>query len=659
MSLRPQDPTVPRWLELSFYAAVAVVGVAPALLRSGQVVGDGVDLYGTLWFYWWIQDCIVQLHDPGFTDLFFHPLGKDIFAHTGNNFVDALVSVPFQWVLRFPRYQPVFVAAILLGNALSFRPLAARFAPASRQVPWWRMALGGGQATVAGFVATGLWQACAFTLFEITAGRPTQAFLWFLPLALDRMLALEAERPRRADALWAGVFTALQALVYWFMGYFQLLLWAWLGAWALARSPERRTLLLRRYALAAGACLLLVTPFVVGMALEASSGAVPGLVGGKGLFASPEVLHNNVATQLHGYWMMERWGAPMLGHITWVLVIALVAWKASDRLRWLGAVALLLVVSVGPALPLEGGDSVAWYPYLLLYNTVPFLDRLWFPYRLVVMVFLVLCTALAAALVPLLRALAAAPRPRLAGLAPPLLALSLLGLNLLEQHHQLCWPFVTRDVTPPAVYPWIGQQGGAVIHMPFGINQPSIIWQTVHAQPIFGGMGENARLLWPEGMTERVRIDIIAYMRRATRDPGGATLPSSERGLIRLRSEGFRWVVLHRDLVEAENRDRLPMGNTSRGKATLTLEQLQQLPFRTTEAFSRALGPPVAVEGPLVVWDLLGEAVAPGGLEPSTERLSERSWELEGPPVYEELLQSQGRLPGRDWSRRDHTPGEP
>ena len=652
----PRDPTIPRWLELGFYAAVAVVGVAPALIRGQHVVGDGVDLYGTLWFYWWIQDCIVHLNDPGFTDLFFHPLGKDIFAHTGNNFVDAALSAPFQWIFRFPRYQPVFVAVIMLGNALAFRPLAARLAGADSTAPWWRQALGGGQATVAAFIATGLWQACSFTLFEITAGRPTQAFLWFLPLALDRLLALEGAEPRHRDAIAAGVFTALQALVYWFMGYFQLLVWAWLGAWALLRSPHRRRLL-ARYATAAGACLLLVSPFALAMALEASSGAVPGLIGGQGLFAPPEVLHNNVSTQLHGYWMMERFGAPMLGHTAWLAAIALVAWRAPQRLRWLGAVVLVLVVGVGPALPTASGDGIAWYPYLLLYNTVPFLDRLWFPYRVVVMVFLVLSAATGAALAPILRDLAGSSRRWVAAWGPLLLASLLLGSNLSGQHRQLCWPFITRDVQPSAIFPWIGQQGGGLIHMPFGINQPAIIWQTIHGQPIFGGMGENARLLWPEGMDQRVRLDAIRFLSRATRDPQRATRPTSAQGLNKLRGEGFRWVVLHRDLVESHNRDRLPNGRTSRGKATLTVQQLQQLPFEVTAAYTELLGAPVAMDGPLVVWDLEGSAQPPDALTPTPDRLAERRWELEGPPEYELLLQSQGRLPGQDWSKRNHAPG--
>ncbi len=652
----PRDPTTPRWLELGSYAAVALIAVGPALLRPGHAVGDGVDLYGTLWFYWWIQDCIVHLQDPGFTDLFFHPLGKDIFAHTGNNFVDAAISAPFQWVFRFPLYQPVFVAVILLGNAIAFRPLAARFAGAADDTSWWRQALGGGRLTVAAFVATALWQACSFTLFEITAGRPTQAFLWFLPLALDRLLALEGAEPRHRDAVAAGAFTALGALVYWFMGHFQLLLWVWIGVWALVRSPQRRRLLIH-YAIASGAALLIVAPFVVAMAMEATSGAVPGLIGGKGLFAPPEMLHNNVATQLHGYWMMERFGAPMLGHAAWLAIIALVAWRGGDRLRWLGAVALILVLGVGPSLPTASGEGIAWYPYLLLYNTVPFLDRLWFPYRSVVMVFLVLSACAGSALAPLMRQLAASPRRLLAGWGPALLAGLLLTANLAGQHRQLCFPFVTRDVQPSPVYDWIGEEGGALIHMPFGINQPSIIWQTIHGQPVFGGMGENARLLWPEGMDERVRIDLIRFLSRATRDPDKATRPRSEQGLNKLRSDGFRWVVLHRDLVESHNRDRLPSGRSARNKVMLTQEQLQRLPLQVTEAYTEVLGSPVAADGALVVWDLTGDAAPPPGLEPTPERLERRSWELEGPPSYEALLMQQGRLPGQDWSRRNHAPG--
>ncbi len=656
------DPSVPRWLELGFYAAVAVAGVGPALWRSTHVVGDGVDLYGTLWFYWWIQDCLVQLNDPGFTDLFFHPLGKDIFAHTGDNFIDALLSVPFQWIFRFPRYQPVFVAVILVGNALAFRPLAARFAGSApgQASSWWRRALGGGRSTTAAFLATGLWQASAFALFEITAGRPTQAFLWFLPLAVDRFLALEDSPARRRDAVLAGVFTALQALTYWFMGHFMALLFLWLAAWALLRSPRRRGLVLD-YALAGASALALAAPFVLAMANKASVGAVPGLVEGSGLLSSPAALLNSVATQLHGYWLMEIWGAPMLGYVTWIAAILLVVWRGPDRLRWVGALLLLLVMAVGPSLPLTGGARLDWWPYLLAYNTVPFLDRLWFPYRLVVVVFLLLAACTGAAARPLLARLASSPRPLLARHGALGAALLILAFNLAEQGRQLCYPFITRDVDPPRIYSWIGKQGGGLLHLPFGINQPSIIWQTVHHQPLFGGMGENAPLLWPVGFKKKVANEYVRFLRGATRRPESTESPATDLGLRRLRKDGFRWVLLHRELVDTENRDR--KGSTDRPrsqrKAAYDPDRLETLPFAATERISQLLGPPVAVDGPVVIWDLQGGAQPPAELSPTEQNLTTRSWEALGPPAYESLLRSQGRLPEAQWTPRDHQPGRP
>ena len=43
-----------RTLELLSYLMVALLASSAALGKSGWVVGDGVDLYGTFWFYWWM-----------------------------------------------------------------------------------------------------------------------------------------------------------------------------------------------------------------------------------------------------------------------------------------------------------------------------------------------------------------------------------------------------------------------------------------------------------------------------------------------------------------------------------------------------------------------------------------------------------------------------
>ena len=656
MSLPPAtaSPTLPPPGELCCYALVALAGVWPALRSGVAAVGDGVDLYGTLWFYWWIKHCLLNLQDPGFTDLFFHPLGKDIFAHTGNNFVDAALSIPFQLLFGFPRYHPVFLALVLFGNALAFRPLARRFAGGAGTGGARFQRLLGPRATLAAFVATALWQSCSYILFEVTCGRATQAFLWFLPLALDRFLALESPGARHRDALLAGLFTALQAITYWFMGHFMALLFLWLAAWALWRTP-RRLALLRRYALACAAALLLVAPFLLPMLLGAQSGRVPGLDTGEGgLLDLPASLQNNVSAQLHGYWLMERWGAPLLGYWTWIGALLLALLAGRDRLRWLGACALVLFFSIGPTLPMADGSSLTMHPYLLAYHLVPFLDRLWFPYRCSVLAFLLISLQLGAVLLPIFAALARSGRPRLARWGPLAVALLLIGFNLLEQHRQRCWPFVTRSVEPPQVFRWIGQQGGGLVHLPFGINQTSIIWQTVHGQPMFGGMGENAPLLWPEGFDKRLKNDLIRFLRRCSRSPERARTPSSERSRSALQAEGFRWVVLHRDLVDAESRRRVQ--SSSRADA-FDPQVLAQLPFAATARISEVLGPPVAVEGPLVVWDLADGAEPPPDLLPSERTLSARSWGEEQAPAYEALLREQGRLSGSGWGQRDHNPG--
>ena len=84
-----------KFIELLVIIALSIFMVAPALVVKNSLIGEGVDLYGTIWFYEWIYDSIRTGGNPSHTDLFFYPYGKDIFGHTGNNFVDAVLAVPF------------------------------------------------------------------------------------------------------------------------------------------------------------------------------------------------------------------------------------------------------------------------------------------------------------------------------------------------------------------------------------------------------------------------------------------------------------------------------------------------------------------------------------------------------------------------------------
>ncbi|RME22688.1 MAG: hypothetical protein D6798_15220 [Deltaproteobacteria bacterium] len=616
-------------LEALIYLGIALGAVGPALLRRGEIVGDGVDMFGTFWFYWWIGDCIEHLRDPSFTDLMFYPLGKDIFAHTGNNFVDAVLSWPFQKVFGFPDYQPWFVLVVMVGNALSFRPLA-------------RDLLRSRAAVVA---ATALWEVSPFVMFELMTGRITQALLWFLPLAVRHFLhigGVDADSrlpgapphpPRWRDPVLAGVFTGLQAWTYWFMGWFMALLFGWLAVVELLRSRGRRRWSRARLGgwLVAGlACGVVVAPGVVSMAMRAAMDAVPGMAHGGGIFDKPEPVANNVARTLHGYWLAETRGQPMFAYLLWGGGLAVAALVSPDRLRWVGAWVVAIAFAVGPVIPV--GDGIVMPHYMLAYRYLPFFDRLWFPMRLVVIAMLA-ATVLLGQLVDRLDALCRKRWPRMPAAVLPAI---FIGLGLWEQHRVLAFPLIHRDLTPPRTYEVIGELGGGLIELPMGLARVSIAWQPVHQQPTFGGMGENAPVFHPPGYRRRLANPFIVYLRRVTRDPETAG-DFPDRAMQALVDEGFRWVVLDRQLVDSEFHKWSP-------SRRLPDSLLERAPFLVQDAISARLGPPAMVEGRLVTWDLVGGAEIPDDLRPTPASLYTRTWPQEEMPEYELWLRARGRI---------------
>lgn len=609
-------------LEILSYAFIAMLAVSGALLAHGHVIGDGVDMFGTFWFYAWILDCMQHLRDPSHTLWMYFPLGKDLFAHTGNNFLDAAISAPFQLAFGFPRYQPVFVGFVLFGNALCFRPLA-------------RHLLGPGWPA---WGATALWMLNPYILFECMTGRFTQAFLWFLPLAVLHFLratdAAERGQPFAGSAVKAGLFTALQAYTYWFMGYFMALAFAWLAALALWRSGSRRRLLMA-WGVAALSCLVLVAPAVIAMAARAAAGEVPGLVGGQGSgMSGPSAVANNVSQDLHGYTLMERSGQPMLAYLVWGGGGLAYLLFGRDRLRWAGLALVSLLFAVGPVWPDLFGHRIPMPHYLFLYHNLPFFDRLWFPYRLLSVVFLGLSLGLGSLLVKVEAWAARAQRPP--GVIPMLLVLA----TMVEQSKNLAFPLLHRDFTPPEAYAWIGQVQGGLIELPIGLSRVSVAWQAVHRQPTWGGMGENAKVLWPPGFERRQKNSFIRFLKAVTRDPDNAkTMKFEESDRIALQREGFRWVVLDRQLVDSEAKRAQEMLGKERVNA-------EDLVFRTTASMTARLGDPTAADGALLVWDLEKQATPPAGLRVDPEDLNIRSWPTEDMPEYERHLRELGRVEG-------------
>jgi len=580
------------------FIALALVAIAGAL-PAGRVVGEGVDLYGTLWFYWWQLDCLRTGADPGFTDLFFHPLGKDIFAHTGNNLVDAKLSVPFQLLWGYPDYQKWFVVALLVANGLAFRPLA-------------REVLGEGSPA---FLASLAWMVNPFTLFELHCGRPTQALLVFVPLAFWGMVRLERDAHWKWPLL-AGAMVAAQAWTYWFMGWFLALAFVplALSAW---RQSEDRPGLLQRWTLAGGVCAGLVGPAAWAMAAAASAGDVPGLVASSGSFFSlPEALPNNVSPTLHGYDLLEQHDVSIFGTVSWGLPVLLWAWKGPHRTPWLGVLLVVLVFSVGPTLEIHAlGLNLLMPHYMVLYRFLPFFDRLWFSYRF-----------LGVAMVPASLALGALLVQWRGRRSAALWVAAFLGVGLGEQARDGHFPLASVDMAPPATVRWLAEKEGALLHLPFGVYGEQVAWMAVHERPMFGGMAENAPLLWPEGFRERLKNRFVQGLVHAVRGPlldegerGGAPAGDPRAHREALVDEGYQWVVLDRELAGLEvARSRRRLDKSDVDPAKVAAEQVAGL--------SALLGAPSAVDGALVTWHLEGVVQAPEGLTATEERLKDPSW---------------------------------
>ena len=257
-----------RRTEFAIYGAIAAAGVLPALLHPGAVVGDGVDAFGTHSFYWWMRVCVQRFADPSTSPFLFWPTGKEVFSQTGNNLVDAVLSVPFQWVLGPTLYQPVFIVVLLLGNAVAMRALE-------------RDVLGDDRAA---FAATLLWMTNPYVIFEITEGRPTQALLWFVPAAILYFRRC-AREPTWKNGVLLGVSVGLAGWTYWFNGYFVAFALAALAGFELRDARDRRGTL-RRWALGVAVCAALVGPAAWWIAHVQVAGAVPGTPTTGGLFRS-------------------------------------------------------------------------------------------------------------------------------------------------------------------------------------------------------------------------------------------------------------------------------------------------------------------------------------------------------------------------------------
>ncbi len=474
-------------------------------LGQDAVVGQGVDLSGTLWFYEWISNCIAKQWNPSWTSWFFHPHGKNIFADTGNNFIDALLAQPLRLVLGYPRYYSPFVGLILVGNALAVHVLLR----------------GRGFSVAASTAASLVFELHPFVLHELGEGRPTQALLWFLPLGIHQILMLR-DRGGMVHALLGGLFFALQAWTYWFTAHISLLVIAPL---VIFNAPgRRRARYLGLLCLVLLSAMVFVLPAVGAMLWQVLSekGASTILGGGDASGLSPAT-----------WWILAPGEGipriPLLLLLSWLLALLF----SSHRLLWISGLVPGLLLLAGPDIQVasQAFRNPLWWS---AERFLPFFNRFEYPYRSWAVLAVLLSLPMAEALEHFSGWLSRMSR------FPLMLA---LGLSLALPWGVLRRPLPVSVLNHPAYVDQVEENPGVVLDLPFLCCEGLIHYQPLFRQPLIGGMGESNPALRPPGTRRRIETDpFLKILVAAARGeaPGTTVLPPW-KGWV-------RWVVLHNEV---------------------------------------------------------------------------------------------------------------
>jgi hypothetical protein len=481
-----------------------------------------VDAWGTQWFYWFTERVMLGGDDVAKTAVFFHPHGKDIYAHTGGNVLDALIAIPFRALFGRVVGYNLFILVILATNALAMRKLLGelKLSPAAS----WGAAV--------------LFAFNPYTLTEIRDGRPTQALMLFA--LMFWVYWLRAGKHWKEAAL-AGIFLALTGLTYWY--YALLMAPPAVIVFLLDRAPGS----IRTRLVGAGLAALLVAPFALGMVTAES---VPGTFDASLWSAttwSPKtvegmsvgILSFDPIRRMSGFWIEDTDGTRIFTP-EWVslcrvqylfAVLGLLMGSRRTRIVGLALIVPSLVIAIGPEW--QGYPNT---PYLLAVKASRVLQRLWWPGRAVMFLQVGLAVLAAASFDSLSRW----PRTRLVAIA----AGSVIWMVDLQVASLS--PMGTWSASIPKVYECLAKDTtrSAMFELPYGHSQAHLYYQTAHGLPIFGGMIEDNPIFTPvEQQALRKENTFIKGLIKLAdgEDLDEPILPEHKAAIGDL---GYRWVLL-------------------------------------------------------------------------------------------------------------------
>ncbi len=498
-----------RWgIPLALYTLMAGALVAPAYLQDEPRILGGGELGGWLWRYWWMKLEILALelkfpHEP--FKCFLHIVSLGRYPETGNITDLYAISLPLDLIFGHPGHYNVKVFLIFLTNALAgyayVRYLTRRMGPA---------------------LIAGVTLACnVFVFLEVQQSGLRQAILCFIPL-----FALSFDRLLKERKLWLGVTTGITfaavAVFYWFYGLF-VFIYA-LMRLGVALHTGGRTLVRetwRPLLLAALVAVFLALPFLWPyISSDYKDPNAPALPEVTWLADFPSVkalehadlrpgdprsnLHASLARVLTSSWPIDWAANPLQTRVVPVImllgsvVLGLFRWRKTWF--WLLLFVMFYTSTWGPYLKYDGeyvhifGEYLVRLPYWYAFKYVPFMSRLFGPYRMGSMVVFSMTVLLGLNLAAIARRLE--KRRWLNFLLGTVVLVLYLGQFHVDPMRYLgigsnrLLPLHTSSVAVPEWYRSLAKERGriGIFELPHQQQQNLMsYYQTFHGKKVFGG----------------------------------------------------------------------------------------------------------------------------------------------------------------------------
>ena len=554
---------LPTLLTLFIAVMLTLATIGGQLSALGrQFLGlEYVDAYGTQWFYWFVEHSLLEGSGPGHTNLFFYPWGKDVFAHTGANVLDAYLAIPFRIIFGNTLGYNLFVIWGLIVSALAFSRLAREFT----------------RDGVAIGVSTVLFTFSPFILFELAEGRPTQALL-ALPVLFVLFMWRTGLRTGWLSPLLAGLFLALSGYQYWYYAFFGGMICAAHGAVRFIRPAEGsggRWRTLGRHAAIAATSLLLTVPVAYSLVMGQADGEqVPGLLDTDrwSYQASPPITREDTSVGMFLWQPVKRQSGAFVCDVdgterfliraSWVplvLWISFLAWLwrpgRLQRAPTLAIMTMSFLLAIGPIL-LLGDHALPNMFYIYLCKALPFMQRLWWPARAFAFFSVFLSIGIAVNLAHL-RPLGLRVQVPAALLAAIIWIAELAGLGLVP------YPMWSDEV--PAGYQCLESgEEGAIIELPYAWTQAHLYYQIRHKRPIMGGMIENNMVFTPPESATFRNENTFVYSLISAAMQEGSQLEWTEEDKQAVHDLGFRYIVVQKDAFFVAGDDQALVDNVRR-----------------------------------------------------------------------------------------------